>query len=118
LQCRQGYVSKTGSNIGIEMAKSKTKKSRSDGDGSGPRYLGVKIHGGQKVQTGQIIIRQRGTKFLAGKNVKRGRDDTLYSLVDGLVGFQTKRIRGFDNKARRAKIVNVIHSPALIKTPQ
>lgn len=97
------------------MAKSKSRKSSSQGKGSKPKYLGVKLYGGQKVKTGQVIIRQRGTKFLAGKNVKRGRDDTLYSLSDGLIEFQTKRIRGFGNRTRIGKVVNVVGIKALEK---
>jgi large subunit ribosomal protein L27 len=89
------------------MAKTKSKKSSRLGRDSKPKYLGVKLFGGQKVKVGQIIIRQRGTKFLAGKNVKRGRDDTLFALKDGVVKFVTKRVRGFDNSQRKAKIVNV-----------
>jgi large subunit ribosomal protein L27 len=72
-----------------------------------PKYLGVKLFGGQKVKTGQIIIRQRGTKFLPGKNVKKGRDDTLYALKSGRVRFRTIRKKGFDKKQRIVKIVEV-----------
>ena len=54
-----------------------------------------------------IIIRQRGTKFLPGKNVRQGKDDTLYAVKKGLVNFKTKRIKRFDGSQRTAKIVNV-----------
>jgi len=89
------------------MAKTKATGATRLGRDSLPKYLGVKLSGGQKARPGQIIIRQRGTKFLPGKNVKRGGDDTLYALKEGVVRFGTKRKRGFDNSQRIAKIVNV-----------
>lgn len=90
------------------MAKTKAKKSSKSGRDSKPKYLGVKFFEGQKVGTGQIIIKQRGTKFLAGENVKKGKDDTLFATKSGIVKFKSTRKRGFDNSQRIAKIVNVI----------
>ncbi|MBU0476489.1 50S ribosomal protein L27 [Patescibacteria group bacterium] len=92
------------------MAKTKAKGSSKLGRDSKPKYLGVKLFGGQVTKPGSIIIRQRGTKFLPGKNVRRGRDDTLYAIKDGVVHFGTKRIRRFDKTQRIAKIVNVVES--------
>jgi len=89
------------------MAKTKATGATRLGRDSLPKYLGVKLYEGQKAKPGMIIIRQRGTKFLPGKNVKRGNDDTLYALKKGVVRFGTKRIRRFDNSQRIAKIVNV-----------
>ena len=89
------------------MAKTKAAGATKLGRDSQPKYLGVKLFTGQKAKCGSIIIRQRGTKFLAGKNVKRGGDDTLYSLKEGVVKFSTKRKKGFNNKQRIVKIVNV-----------
>ncbi|MBZ9571974.1 50S ribosomal protein L27 [Patescibacteria group bacterium] len=89
------------------MAKTKAKGSTRLGRDSRPKYLGVKLFEGQKVKSGMIIIRQRGTKFLPGKNVKKGRDDTLYALREGVVRFGTKRKRNFDHSQRLVKIVNV-----------
>lgn len=89
------------------MAKTKAAGATKLGRDSQPKYLGVKLFGGQKTKTGSIIIRQRGTKFIAGKNVKRGRDDTLYALKEGVVKFTTKRKKGFDRSQRISKIVNV-----------
>lgn len=89
------------------MAKTKTKGSTGLGRDSQPKYLGVKIYQGQKVRPGMIIIRQRGTKFLPGKNVGCGRDYTLFALKPGVVKFKTKRKRGFDNSQRIVKIVEV-----------
>ena len=89
------------------MAKTKAAGATKLGRDSRPKYLGVKLFEGQKTQPGSIIIRQRGTKFLPGKNVKRGRDDTLYALKEGVVHFATKRKRGFNESQRIVKIVNV-----------
>lgn len=59
------------------------------------KRLGVKIFGGQKVKTGQIIVRQRGSKFHAGEGVGEGRDRTLFALKEGVVGFKKRRGRKF-----------------------
>ena len=89
------------------MAKTKAAGATKLGRDSLPKYLGVKLFEGQKTRPGSIIIRQRGTKFFPGKNVKRGRDDTLYALKEGVVHFATKRKRGFNESQRIVKIVNV-----------
>lgn len=89
------------------MAKTKAKGATKLGRDSLPKYLGVKLFAGQRTKPGMIIIRQRGTKFLPGKNVKRGSNDTLYALKEGVVRFGTKRIKRFDQSQRIAKIVNV-----------
>jgi len=89
------------------MSTSKSSGATKLGRDSQPKYLGVKLFAGQKVKSGMIIIRQRGTKFLAGKNVKRGADDTLYALKEGKVKFTTKRKIKFDGSQRLAKVVNV-----------
>lgn len=89
------------------MAKTKATGATKLGRDSQPKYLGVKLTDGQKAKIGNIIIRQRGTKFLPGKNVKKGKDDTLYALKEGIVKFTTKRKRKFDGTQRIAKIVNI-----------
>ena len=89
------------------MAKTKATGTTRLGRDSRPKYLGVKIYAGQKVKPGMIIVRQRGTKFLPGKNVKKGADDTLYAIKKGLVKFKTRRRKRFDSSQRIAKIVNV-----------
>lgn len=71
------------------MAHKKGKGSSSNGRDSNPKYLGVKKFGGEKVLAGNIILRQRGTKFKPGKNVGLGRDYTIFSLVEGTVKFDT-----------------------------
>lgn len=89
------------------MAKSATGATRLGRD-SRPKSLGIKIHEGQAVRSGMVIIRQRGTKYLPGKNVKRAGDDTLYAMKDGKVKFRSvKRIR-FDGNKRLVKIVEVV----------
>lgn len=89
------------------MAKTKAAGATKLGRDSLPKYLGVKLFEGQMTKPGQILVRQRGTKFLAGKNVARGGDDTLYAKKEGLVHFTTKRKRRFDNSQRIVKIINV-----------
>ncbi len=96
------------------MAKTKSAGSTKLGRDSQPKYLGVKLFGGQKAKPGSIIIRQRGTKFLPGANVRRGNDDTLYAVKEGIVRFRTIQKKKFDGNSRMAKIVNVI--PAKSKT--
>jgi large subunit ribosomal protein L27 len=73
------------------MAHKKGVGSSRNGRDSNPQYLGVKRYGGERVRAGGILIRQRGTKFHPGRNVGRGRDDTLFALVDGEVRFEVFR---------------------------
>ncbi|MDP3726377.1 MAG: 50S ribosomal protein L27 [bacterium] len=75
---------------------------------SNPKYLGIKIQDGQNVWPGLIIVRQRGTKILAGKNVSVGKDHTLFALKTGIVKFRNTRKTSFDNKIMRKKIVDVV----------
>jgi len=72
------------------------------------KRLGVKLYGGEVVKAGEIIIRQRGTKFVPGSNVRKGSDDTLYALKGGVVNFATKYRTRFDGKRRKAKVVEVV----------
>ncbi|MEA3292927.1 MAG: 50S ribosomal protein L27 [Patescibacteria group bacterium] len=89
------------------MSKTKAGGATKLGRDSLPKYLGVKLYDGERAKIGSVLVRQRGTRFFPGKNVKCGKDDTLYSTKQGVVKFQTKRIRRFDNKQRIAKIINV-----------
>jgi len=73
------------------MAHKKGQGSSRNGRDSNPQYLGVKRFGGEKVLAGAIIVRQRGTKFHPGLNVKKGGDDTLFATSDGVVKFETKK---------------------------
>lgn len=89
------------------MAKTKATGATKLGRDSLPKYLGVKLFAGERAKPGNIIVRQRGTKFLPGKNVRRGNDDTLYALKEGAVRFRTKKIKHFDKSQRKVKVVNV-----------
>lgn len=90
------------------MAHKKAGGTTALGRDSISKRLGVKIFGGQTVETSNIIIRQRGTKFHAGKNVKQGEDDTLFSLINGIVEFQAKKMKDFTGKLVSRTFVNVI----------
>ncbi|MDD2646903.1 MAG: 50S ribosomal protein L27 [Patescibacteria group bacterium] len=94
------------------MSHKKAGGSTSLGRDSHGQRLGVKIQDGQKIKAGMIIIRQRGTKFRPGKNVRRGVDDTLYAATAGVVKFNTKKLIRFNGALRKAKIVSV----AAVKT--
>ncbi len=72
------------------MAHKKGVGSTRNGRDSNPQYLGVKRFGGESVRAGNILVRQRGTKLHPGRNVGRGRDDTLFALIDGVVTFERK----------------------------
>jgi large subunit ribosomal protein L27 len=72
------------------MAHKKAGGSSRNGRDSGGQRLGIKIFGGEEVLAGNIIARQRGTKWHAGRNVGRGRDHTLFALIDGRIEFRTK----------------------------
>ncbi len=74
---------------------------------SQPKYLGVKLYAGEKAKPGSILVRQRGTKILDGKNVLIGKDDTLYSKINGIVKFSAKRKINFDGKKKVLPLVSV-----------
>lgn len=73
-----------------------------------PKYLGVKLFDGQPAKIGSIIVRQRGTSILAGKNVKVGSDNTLYAVAEGVVKYRETRKKCFNGTQRLAKVVEVI----------
>lgn len=89
------------------MAHKKAGGSTALGRDSVSKRLGVKIFGNQAVKTGQIIVRQKGTKFHPGRNVRAGKDYTLYSLTDGIVKFQKKLVPKFHGNLRKTRIVSV-----------
>lgn len=89
------------------MAHRKAGGSTRLGRDSISKRLGVKLFGGQSVTTGNIIVRQRGTRLQAGANVKAGKDDTLYAIKSGIVRFIKRKRIGFDGKTKRSVIVNV-----------
>ena len=75
---------------------------------SNPKYLGTKLYDGQAAKAGSVIVRQRGTRILAGKNVRVGVDHTLYADKAGTVKFTTKRKMKFNGIESRKKVANVI----------
>jgi len=74
------------------MAHKKGQGSSRNGRDSNPQFRGVKLYGGQTAKPGSIIVRQCGTKFFAGNNVRMGRDCTLFAVSDGVVQFQGRKI--------------------------
>ncbi len=70
------------------MAHKKGVGSSRNGRDSNPQYLGVKRYGGERVTAGCILVRQRGTRIIPGRNVGQGKDDTLFALIDGTVVFE------------------------------
>ena len=85
------------------MAHKKAGGSTRNGPDSNPKYLGVKHYGGEQVLAGNILVRQRGTRFHAGDNVGIGRDHTLFAVADGIVKFAEKG-------SKKRKYVSVVSS--------
>lgn len=85
------------------MAHKKSSGSAKNGRDSNPKMLGIKRYAGQVVTAGSILVRQRGTKFAAGTNVKRGKDDTLFALKNGSVRFE-----------KDGKVVSIIAAEAAV----
>lgn len=75
---------------------------------SKPKYLGVKLYAGETASTGDIIVRQRGTKMVPGANVGLGKDHTLFALKKGIVSFKTVRKTGYDGRSSKKSRVDVI----------
>ena len=90
------------------MAHKKAGGSSKNLSDSNAQYLGVKRADGQSVKTGEIIVRQRGTKIEAGENVRVGKDHTLYAATEGTVSFGTKRKTRYDGKTVVKKNVAVV----------
>lgn len=90
------------------MAHAKAKGSTKLGRDSAAQRLGIKRTDGETVKIGEIIIRQRGTHYFPGLNVRRAGDDTLYSLKEGKVKFAQKKRTRFDGAKRSVKVVNVL----------
>jgi large subunit ribosomal protein L27 len=86
------------------MAHKKGQGSTRNGRDSNPKFLGVKRYGGETVNGGTILVRQRGTKFFPGTNVGQGSDDTLFAKITGVVKFQ--------DKGRHGKFVHVLPADA------
>lgn len=90
------------------MAHKKAAGSTSLGRESESKRLGVKLSDGEWAKVGAIIIRQRGTKYHPGLNVKKGKDDTLFCVKAGFVTYSSKKLRKFDNSLKDCKIVSVL----------
>lgn len=90
------------------MAHTKAGGSAKNLRDSNPKYLGVKRSDGQTVTVGEIIVRQRGTAIMVGKNVGLGKDHTIFALKAGKVAFRTKRKTNFDGRTVSRRIVDVV----------
>lgn len=90
------------------MASTKAGGSAKNLKDSKPKYLGVKLGDGAQAKPGAIIVRQRGTKIEAGKNVRVGKDHTLYAVASGTVTFRTRRKTSFTGHAMQKKFVDVV----------
>ena len=90
------------------MANTKAGGTAHNLNDSNPKYLGVKRSDGQKVGVGEIIVRQRGTKILPGKNIGVGTDHTLFAMAQGTVKFRSKRKTDFDGRSNVRRVVDII----------
>ncbi|MFH1187790.1 MAG: 50S ribosomal protein L27 [bacterium] len=95
------------------MAHKKAGGSTALGRDSKSKRLGVKLQDGQYAKSGAILIRQRGTKYHPGLNVKKGNDDTLFATIAGFVKFTTKKLLKFNDQLKTNKIVSVIPPPTI-----
>lgn len=89
------------------MAHKKAGGSTRLGRDSESKRLGIKKYGGQAVKAGDILVRQRGSRYRAGENVDTGKDYTLFSKIEGIVNYKKKQLRTFDNKLQERQIVSV-----------
>ena len=90
------------------MAHKKAAGTTKNGRDSNPRYLGVKLTDGDTAQVGSIIVRQKGVGIMPGKNVKMGKDYTIFAIKAGKVKFSSKRKMSFDSKIEKKGVVSVI----------
>ena len=90
------------------MASTKAGGSAKNLNDSNPKYLGVKLGDGAAARPGMVIVRQRGTKIEAGKNVAVGRDHTLFATAAGKVAFRTKRKTSFTGRTFQKKVADVL----------
>ena len=90
------------------MSHKKAGGSTKNGRDSNAKRLGVKLYAGQKVNAGNILVRQKGNKFFAGDNVGTGKDFTLFALKNGVVKFSEKRQKKYDGRVYRNKFVNIV----------
>jgi len=90
------------------MSHKKAGGSSRNGRDSNAQRLGIKVHDGQVIKPGMIIVRQRGTRVHPGENVKKGVDDTLFSTVAGVVKFIRRKRPGFDGRTREIRVAKVV----------
>jgi large subunit ribosomal protein L27 len=90
------------------MAHTKAGGSAKNLRDSNPKFLGVKRADGQMVRIGEVLVRQRGTKIMAGKNTGVGKDHTLFALADGKVSFRSKRKTNFDGRSVVRRVLDVL----------
>jgi large subunit ribosomal protein L27 len=90
------------------MAHTKAGGSAKNLRDSNPKYLGVKRGDGQKVMTGEVIVRQRGTAIMAGKNMGVGKDHTLFALKPGTVKFRSTRKHNFDGRSVVRRVADIV----------
>lgn len=90
------------------MAHTKAGGSTKNSRDSGPQYLGVKLYAGEVARPGMIIVRQRGTKFVAGSGVMMGKDNTIFAVQEGQVKFELKRKTCFDGSKSTVRRISVV----------
>ena len=89
------------------MATKKAAGSAKNLTDSNPQYLGIKLYAGEKAKKGNIIVRQRGTKFMAGKNVRLAKDHSIFAIADGTVSYRSKRKTRYDGSTVKRNVVDV-----------
>lgn len=90
------------------MAHKKSAGTTKNGRDSNPKYLGIKVSPGSLTKAGSVLVRQRGSNFLAGENVLMGKDHTLFAVRNGLVSISYKRKIHFNNKVIKKKVLHVV----------
>ncbi len=90
------------------MSHKKAGGSTKNGRDSQAKRLGVKLYAGQMVSAGNILVRQKGNTYSAGENVGVGKDFTLFALKDGVVKFTEKRVKKFDNRVFKNRLVHIV----------
>ena len=89
------------------MSTKKSGGTTKNGRDSQPKYLGVKLFSGESVKTGNVILRQRGTQFVAGNGTDLGKDHTIFATRDGKVSFGLRRKTNYDGSRKQVKVVSV-----------
>lgn len=92
----------------IAMAHTKAGGTSKLGRDSESKRLGIKLSAGQVAISGNIIVRQRGSRYIAGNGVRIGKDDTLYALKEGKVSFISRRKKNYDGNTRTVKVVAIV----------